>query len=330
MKKFIFTIVFMLGMSATALADSVIFLEHKGNMTTFKAENINDALEAAADGDVLYLSEGTYPGFTITKQISIKGVGQQTIVDGNIEINNSDKVKLTGIFIGYLDMNNLIVASPVSGLKVTQCHINNTSFLAITEQSQIDRCYFKSSGSYEGLRVGETYSETITIDGISNTYKYPYIKGLTVSNSVINRYYQKTAIYSNVSLINCFIYELNYDGYPYGITFINSIINRCAAGYVMSKCYFTKFKMVNTAFGFDNIVTEGCEITDCYDDVIEDYSVETLSAKGYLGNDGKVIGPYGGNTPYTLVPAVPRVTKSKIMVDPKKQELNAILTVSPK
>jgi hypothetical protein len=69
---------------------------------------------------------------------------------------------------------------------------------------------------------------------------------------------------------------------------------------------------------------------DCYDEAIEDYSVENLTEKNYFGTDGTVIGPYGGNTPYTLVPAVPRVTKSEIKIDPKKQEMNATLTVTPK
>lgn len=327
MKKYILIIALILGIDVEAFADSVIFLEHNGSMTSFKAENINDALEAASNGDVLYLSEGTYPGFTISKQISIKGVGPLTVIDGNVEINNSDNVKLTGIFIGYLDMQFFKVKSPVSDLRISQCKIIGTSFNAITEHSQIDRCNITSGTySYEGLVVGGTYSETITTDGVNYTYNYPYIKGLTVSNCIVNKYRQIKSVYSNVTLINCYIDAiLRENSDPYGITFINSIINSNSANPL-----FRKYKMINTAVDFNGKTIDDSEIIDCYDVTISDYAVENLTENHYFGTDGTVIGPYGGNTPYTLVPAVPRVTKSELKVDPKKQELNATLTISSK
>ena len=326
MKKYILTIVLLLGMSMTVFADSVIYLEHEGGMTTFKAENINDALEAAANGDVLYLSEGTYPGFTITKQISIKGVGQLTIINGDIEINNPDKEKLTGIFIGYLDMKKFIVSSPIRGLKISQCQISSTDFYAITENSHLDRC------NIENLNVGESYDKTVTIDDVTNTYTYPYIKGLTVTNSVIRFYFQKNQlVFSNVSLVNSFIKFISIIAgsfsYLYGTVFENSIISSIRD---KNNNYYNKLKFVNSSIALNGTDIGDSEMIDCYDEAIEDYSVENLTQKNYFGTDGTVIGPYGGNTPYTLVPAVPRVTKSEIKIDPKKQEMNATLTVTPK
>ena len=88
--------------------------------------------------------------------------------------------------------------------------------------------------------------------------------------------------------------------------------------------------MINTAVDFNGKTLDDSEIIDCYDVTISDYSLENLTDNNYFGTDKTVIGPYGGNTPYTLVPAVPRVTKSELKVDPKKQELNATLTISPK
>jgi hypothetical protein len=297
-------------------------------MTSFKAENINDALEAASNGDVLYLSEGTYPGFTISKQISIKGVGPLTIIDGDIEINNSDNVKLTGIFIGYLDMQYFRVKSPVSDLRISQCKIYGTSFDAITEQSYMDRCHIQN------LDIGNTYQEIITVDDVSTTYTLPYIKGLTITNSVNDNYCQTENVFSNVSYVNCYIGNIldSYrDTYRYlcGTTFINSIIhdNWVSRG---SSDDYRKLKLINSSIDFNGMDTGDSEIINCYEEKIEDYSTENLTAKGYLGTDKTVIGPYGGNTPYTLVPAVPRVTKSELKVDPKKQELNATLTISPK
>ena len=138
-----------------------------------------------------------------------------------------------------------------------------------------------------------------------------------------------------MSLVNSFIGNIassdSYNRYYLcGTIFVNSIIcDDWLSGQYWEDEDYQKLTMINSSIDFAGKDTGDSVITDCYDEKVEDYSVENLSAKGYLGNDGKVIGPYGGNTPYTLVPAVPRVTKSKIMVDPKKQELNAILTVSP-
>ena len=74
-----------------------------------------------------------------------------------------------------------------------------------------------------------------------------------------------------------------------------------------------------------------CETTNCYfGDTELDYTTADLASLGYLGNDGTIIGPMGGNTPYSLEPAVPTVTESSMKVDTDKQQLQVTLTVSPK
>ena len=88
--------------------------------------------------------------------------------------------------------------------------------------------------------------------------------------------------------------------------------------------------MINSSYndrvGFYN----DTKATNCYNVAISDYTSSDILANGYLGNDGTVIGPLGGNTPYTLEPAVPTVTESSMKVDTDKQQLQVTLTVSPK
>ena len=76
MKKILLTLACVFGMSTVAFAfqNSVVMLQHKGNITNYEPNQINDALEAAADGDEIFLSEGTFPAFNINKKVSIKEI----------------------------------------------------------------------------------------------------------------------------------------------------------------------------------------------------------------------------------------------------------------
>lgn len=110
-----------------------------------------------------------------------------------------------------------------------------------------------------------------------------------------------------------------------GVKIINSIIfkpNSAAIG-------LNNAEVVNSSYGGVGIYND-TKLTHCYDVAIEDYEAKDLYSNGYTGNDGTVIGPMGGNTPYTLEPTIPKVTSSTLKVDPKKQELDAFITVSPK
>ena len=59
------------------------------------------------------------------------------------------------------------------------------------------------------------------------------------------------------------------------------------------------------------------------------YNTSTLQSYSYLGTDGTVVGIYGGETPYTLEPTVPKVTDSNLQLDMENKKLNVNLTVSP-
>lgn len=325
MKKILLVLACVFGMSITAFSESVVFLQHGGNITSFKADQINDALAAAVNGDIIYLSEGTYPGFIIDKQISIKGTGQQTHINGDIVIQNADNATLTGVFIGYLEMNMISVKTAVNNLRVSQCKIAKTEFLAITENTHFEKCDIKD------LYVGQKYTQTVTIDGISSTSDLPYIKGLVVTNSICSSIRQANYnLVSNVSFINSYIQSLYYSyssggSWSFGsngTSYINSVIGTTTSG------AFKKLKLVNSSFhGFN---PNDSEIVNCYDELITDYSAANITAKGYLGNDGTIIGPFGGSSPYTLIPTTPRVSESTLAVDPDKKELKLTLKVSPK
>lgn len=323
--KILLTLACVFGMNMTASAEqsASVLLEHEGKITTFEPEKIGDAITAAKDGDVITLTAGDFPGFTIDKQISVKGSGAQTVIKGDIKINNAEKT-LNNIFIGYMSTainSEIIINSPVKGFKISQCKLlSSIIFYAITEDSYIDRCYINSSN--RGLDIGGTYTETVSGDGYTSVYRYSYVKGLTVTNSVILMVTGNWSEYIGVSFANCYIWSYNQFALC-GAKIVNSILHK----YHNIELY--RVEMINTSHK-DVTIDSDCSLSNCYDVTIEDYMSEDIKANGYLGNDGTIIGPLGGNTPYTLIPTVPHVTEANLKVNPKKQELNATLTVSPK
>ena len=78
--------------------------------------------------------------------------------------------------------------------------------------------------------------------------------------------------------------------------------------------------MQNCYRGTDVGITSYCE---CSRDT------NYLQTNNYLGTDGNVVGIYGGDTPFTLEPSVPKVTSSDLDLDLEQKKLNVTLTVSP-
>ena len=326
MKKIIFTLVCVFGMNITAFAfqNSVVMLQHEGNITNYEPDQINDALEAAVDGDAIFLSEGTFPAFNINKKVSIKGTGQLTFIDGSIDIEIPNEPTLKEALLSCLKIKgNLTVKAALKNLNISQCRVGGVDFVANTYESIIDRCDIGSA------YLNKQYSETVTIDGVSKTFTYPYIKGLSFVNCYIGSAdFGESAnrdAYScqNTTFINC---QVAFYWYIIG-TFINSVFHRTSTqgGYAqvlnseVYNCYAYK------SFSFSNCVTQNCYSSEEHKPNSDDFA-----ELGYFGNDGTIIGPLGGTNPFTLVPTVPHVTESSLKVDPQKKELNVTVTVSPK
>ena len=328
MKKVLLTLACVFGMSitASALTSSAVLLQHDGKITTYAAEDIDQAMAAAADGDEVFLNEGKYPGFTISKAIKIKGAGQTTVIDGDIVIENKDK-ELGDIFIGFLYLAGSIESkSKIGKLDLMQLKATKGGWPSngTINEIFIDRCDFVSSGYV--INLANYYTETVTVDDVTTTTIYPRIKKFTAMNS---RIYVKQGtgytVYPPYTFVNCYVRDLDY-GSLLGVTIINSIV------VIDSRATIGHSELINCvkkgAFADTN------KLTGCYNDgdITSDWTINQMEENGYFGNDGTVVGPLGGarNTPFTLVPVVPRVTESTLKVDPEKKELNVSVTVSPK
>lgn len=318
MKKSLFMAVclVMIGISASAVTINKVLLQHKGNVTLFDGDDMQSAIDAAADGDIIYMTLGAFnKPFTINKEISIRGVGEKTVVNGGVtvDIPNSPKLENT-LMEGVRVIGTLDVKSAVDNLVISKCMIDNVKFSADVSGVILDRCYVTASLALS-----------------------TYIKDITVNNSKIYKLTAQEGTTKNTTFVNCNIalfYPLNFCG-----TIINSAIQYSEYGTAEISSSVLMNTLVNTFASQLKVSTTSvaldCYLVSSYNRLVGEscniaYSDEQLKTNGYLGTDGTVVGINGGDTPFTLVSSVPTVTSSELNLDLEERKLNVKLTVSPK
>lgn len=345
MKKFLLmaACIIMMSMTASAISINKAMLVHNGNVTLF--DGIQDAINASADGDAVYLTLGTFKGpITITRKITVRGTGETSIIDGDVEVSIPGSPKLENPVLEALTVTGTVtISTSLSNLNFIKCKINGKLALngninggktenciigTITTEGQIDkffidRCFVTNtlnlSSGIKGMTVTNTKLLHITaFQGASSNTTFvncniqnlhsTYFSG-TIINSIIYlscyyNSYNKADLLSTV-LLNSLIYSYN-----------NNVI--IGASSVAQNCYYQRSSVNN------GLIDSSC---NCY------YSISQLQSMGFLGTDGTVVGIYGGETPYSetdmLVPSVPKVTNSDLQLDNENKQLNVKLTVSP-
>lgn len=322
MKKILMVLACFTLVSMTAAAQlAQITLMHDGGATQYNANQTAEALEAAQDGDVLYFTEGSYTGgITVTKRVALVGVGQGTVINGDVTINLTEGVTpMPAQMLDALQINgNITLRSNTDGLKIRKVKFGdlklyNTNVTAVTNCT-IDRCFISGL-----MQLGQK------------------MEGLTVLNSKIYRLRGQAAMASSANFINCNIYEIYNSSEKLLATLINSIMYTAYSGNtdrLHADCMF--INCLGAGSGNLSAVMEGGTMNNSWTKVIfgmnqntmelTDYADDVLSK--YKGTDGTPVGITGGVAPFTLVPSAPRITESTIKVDPEKKVLNVNLKVA--
>lgn len=299
MKKFLLLAVcfMMMGITASALTINKAMLVHNGNVTLYDGDKVQDAVNASSDGDVIYLTLGTFKPFNITKRITVRGVGETSIIDGNVDISISGSPKLTSPVMEALAVSGTVtVKSQVDDMIIRKCKIGNFSIGAQVDGAVLDRCYITNS-----LTLSQ------------------YIKGMTVVNTKLRSIEANYGATQNTTFVNCnFAYLICQN---FSATVINSIISG-GSGILSSTV------LLNSSIGIS--VGSSSVTQNCYPGLYMNSSTcESTPQSSYVGTDGTIIGIKGGETPYTLEPTVPKVTDSNLQLDMENKKLNVNLTVSP-
>lgn len=314
---FILACLMMAALSANAQISKVI-LQHQGNVTMYEPDDIQTAINAAQDGDTILLNKGSYPGFKVEKKISVIGAGDsKTIIKSNIEIAipyiNNQAQELTANMLEGLDLsdNSIKVTKAVNGLKLKKCVFYTLTFSNAVKDVFIDRC--KSN-----------YSSNPSID-LTN------VVSLKAKNSCISRLSGKPSSQKldDVEFINCYFgYTSAYTSTGVLANFVNSWF--LAKHTYASNCTYN-YCLVRTEINDDNKdFYPGSYYTSTGYSYYNDNDRLTVASNNYLGNDGTVVGPDGGTTPYTLVTTAPKILdESSAVVSTDMKALNVNIKVTP-
>ena len=268
----------VLGLSSAWAKDAgcCVILQHAGNETFFEAQDAQDAMDAAVEGDTLVFAEpesGSYPAITMNKKVYI-------------------------ISSGYLRINLEIPGNP----SLDECLFQTYQhWISIYVKSDLQRLYLNDTFVYvyantENVTVGSLEMDRCRIWGI---WYNSGLKKIVANNSQI-----MWSLYSSgendavesAKFTNCY-FEMGQ------LNITNATFNNCILRYnsdsqfTITGCTFNKCLMNNEDVW---VMGEGSSKTYCYDLDGDTFSNDKdyLTTNNYLGSDGTVVGEYGGTNPY--------------------------------
>ncbi|MBO4315413.1 MAG: hypothetical protein J5867_05565 [Prevotella sp.] len=319
MKKmtFILACLTMAALSANAQISKVI-LQHQGNVTMYEPDDIQTAIKDAVDGDTILLNKGSYPGFTVDKKISVIGAGDgKTQITSDIEIAityiNNQAQELTANMLEGLNLSlsnkSIRVTKAVNGLKLKKCSFYTLIFRNAVKDVFIDRCTTGSS-IYCYIDLTNVVSLKAKNSWIS------YLEGKPSSQKL-----------DDVEFINCYFDRPNVSEKDVVANFVNSwfygvqtYASNCTYNYCLVRTEITKD---NKDFYPGSYYTS----TAYY---YNENGRLAVASNNYLGNDGTVVGPDGGTTPYTLTTTAPKILdESSAVVSTDMKALNVNIKVTP-
>lgn len=284
MKRRLFICLMML-CSLVALSKTGVVLESNGKATMYS--DLTTAVNAAVDGDVIYLVRNTSydcpKGLLIQRLIQLRGDGTPTIQgDVTISIDGMPEMKepvMEGIFVN----GKVTVTQSINNFKLRHCQFSTIQFAAPMPNGLIDRCYA---------------SDDFMIPPVSENF--------TVRNSRIYNL-TSTSLDNNTTLfVNCNIYYIHCE-FAAG-KFVNSLINR---GYDYEKFALKNSVLASCGYCYD-VFKKDSDTTIEFNCSNQSYNVVSSNVSSnvdWTGDDGTKMGSEGGATPYTLTPTVlPKVT----------------------
>jgi hypothetical protein len=336
MKKLLVTLVAsvfsLIGANAEENTSLVATLSHGNSLTAYYGKGaLVEAYDAAQPGDIITLSAGTFTGKNFAKNITVRGAGgwadgssdnNYTIIEGSWTFKlQSDENELT--IEGVRFTSQLVITSDV----YKACTISKVKFDSyLLTQTKV----FAKLNHCVTLNYLQLYQGVCTSCALKDVIAQTGTDKITLQNCVISNYglWHNGSLSEDV-LTNC-IFICTSD---YQLAASNDVHN--CVYFNTSKTDYDFF--ANATNATNKIVTDRDNFfkspavlkknTDQYGDLSSyDINFDDLNVDGtglfelsdnakqlYKGNDGTVVGVWGGAAPFNVTPSNPRITKCEIV-----------------
>ena len=330
MKRF-FTLIAIISITLVAMAQRpLVTLSHDGELSFFSSLSaFEEALDAAQNGDIIYLSEGNFTSnanvIDIEKKVSIVGCGYKSHILANIQVDLRSN-----------PTDDSIQSPMFDGVRLQKLTFyNHSDSRKNLKNVEIRKSWIRelNHGGFAGndFKIDRCRIEIAEFDGANSNNTY-------VSNSKIGEIIGASGGHA-INVINCNIGKAHYC--PRSV--ISSIIGG-GTGYTTGinggllstgthSIYNSWLPDIDILYNKDNFYIENCYFEYPEGGLLDENYEATvdLLEKGYLGEDGTVVGIYGGEFPFSETPSVPTVdsTNSKVEFDAENNKLNVTITVAP-
>lgn len=314
----------LIAIMATAMTyaqvDRVATLTHGGTTTAYYGVNaLQQAHEAAVDGDYITLSMGTYNITAITKNVTIIGSGMQDVPEQNVYKTNLYSGSNSRISIGISEStSNVLRIENVefsSGITLA-ADLNNANFVKCSFPAR-DRGISEDEGQCKNV----TFMQCTFADCVN--YKEGSLASF-INCYVWTAYECSIATGASISFSNCTIGSNRFDNL-HSSSFLNCVL----------------FFDANMSLDISNTIVNCLGVDRRWDYSVWNYASSSVF-RGYFNpfkadtyyeltddakalitsTDGTEIGMYGGSFPYNPVPNGVRITK--FIVDPKSSADNKL------
>ena len=339
MKKILLLTLVLVLMCLQSFADTraTVLLLHNGQGISFDADQLQTAVNEAMDGDTICLSEGDFTlsdTLRVNKVVTIMGAGETSRIKGCIKIDIDNAPSLSNDFMKYVRVSDYVfVTKELHGLKFRKCWFDRHFYATATlTDLLIDRCYlmcFVPTSSIKSALVTNSILYCVGDEEKERSKQIPWSIGneLTFFNcsiGVVKVLESGTHQIRDVAFVNSIICVYNTIGNKSisNNKLTNTLYNSSwvDSSDIMTNCYKPKHNLQAipaTANGwFPRFTMDGEDITE-----------ELLKENVFWGNDGTIVGAYGGNSPYSLEADGIHVKESVLKVDPATRQLNVTLKV---
>ena len=307
MKKFFSLLIALMALYVTrakAQTSLIATLNHEGTLSTFYGSTaLQQAHEAAADGDVVTLSSGTFASVDITKAITLRGAGMA--MDAETQTEPTVLSNAFSIDIADETTQRLTIEGIYTSQTITIKNLKNAMFL----KARFD-CINISSSSHAKDLTFIHCRNTGEVRSYTNDFSASFQNCIIAS--VYGRYFtfkncifaddNGTYLYNNSEYKNCIILNPKFNGDCSSSTFYNNLYTNDGNFYI-TKNNNTNIKIATNDNRIKNLL-------NYYDE--KDYKL-TEEAKAIMkGTDGTEVGIYGGSLPYDPTPTNPQITKFNV------------------
>lgn len=321
MKRIIFAICTILCANVLFAQEQLATLKHNGNISVYYGANaFVEAYNAASNGDIIILSDGTFNAplsgsdpAPITKGITLRGNGAQpdsvrgtqgTYFLTQIKVQNlgdSASFEAEGIFFQDFQVSSSY------DIKLTNCCVQNINAGGCGLQAR--NCIIKGGNSYSG---GNTHPHNFTncvLGPIYTGYNPSLPKYSILTNCIIKSGDNGSS--SSSLLNNCIIIACNSSHRTMGQTCNNSIL-----------CGWANLPNNNVAMEVSDVFETWNGETFSFDP--NTYKLKANVANSVLGNDGTQVGIFGGDFPFSFTPSYSVIKRLDV---PNRTDENGMLNI---